>query len=50
MGKNNALPVIRYHAGIISWPLEEMQATNVKIRKLLTMYGGFLSRSSILVD
>ena len=54
-GKNNiqaintySLPVIRYPAGIISWPLEEMQAANVKTRKLLTMHGTFHPKSSIL--
>ena len=37
-----ALPVIRYPAGIMSWPLEEMQAANVKTRKFFVMHdGGF---------
>ncbi|KAF7644151.1 hypothetical protein LDENG_00226810 [Lucifuga dentata] len=35
-----ALPVIRYPAGIISWAQEEMDATDVKTRKLLTMHRG----------
>ena len=33
-----ALPVIRYPAGIVSWPKEDMEAADVKTRKLLTMY------------
>ena len=40
-----ALPIIRCPAGIISWPVEEMQAADVKTRKLLTMRGGFHSSS-----
>ena len=32
-----ALPVIRYPAGIMSWAKEEMEAADVKTRKLLTM-------------
>ena len=43
-----ALPVIIYPAGIISWPLREMQATDFKTRKLLTMHGGIHPKSSIL--
>uniref|UniRef100_A0A7N8XHF5 Reverse transcriptase domain-containing protein n=1 Tax=Mastacembelus armatus TaxID=205130 RepID=A0A7N8XHF5_9TELE len=43
-----ALPVIRYPAGIISWPKEDIEATDVKTRKLLTMHGGLHPKSSIL--
>ncbi|TWW74442.1 Rho GTPase-activating protein 26 GTPase regulator associated with focal adhesion kinase [Takifugu flavidus] len=43
-----ALPIIRYPAGIIPWPLEEIQATDIKTRKLLTMHGGFHPKSSVL--
>ncbi|KAK7930440.1 hypothetical protein WMY93_006835 [Mugilogobius chulae] len=43
-----ALPVIRYPAGIIRWPKEEIQTTDVKTRKLLTMHGGFHPKSSTL--
>ncbi|XP_051931065.1 uncharacterized protein LOC127607055 [Hippocampus zosterae] len=43
-----ALPVIRYPAGIIRWPKEEIQSTDVKTRKLLTMHGGFHPKSSTL--
>ncbi|TWW76590.1 hypothetical protein D4764_13G0012520 [Takifugu flavidus] len=43
-----ALPVIRYPAGIIPWPLEEIQATDIKTRNLLTMRGGFHPKSSVL--
>ncbi|TWW57466.1 Transforming growth factor beta receptor type 3 [Takifugu flavidus] len=43
-----ALPVIRYPAGIIPWPQEEIQATDIKTRKLLTMHGGFHPMSSVL--
>ncbi|TWW59399.1 hypothetical protein D4764_06G0009290 [Takifugu flavidus] len=41
-----ALPEIRYPSGIIPWPLEEIQATDIKTRKLLTMHGGFHPKSS----
>lgn len=43
-----ALPVIRYPAGIISWPREEIEATDIKTRKLLTIHGGFHPKSSTL--
>jgi len=43
-----ALSVIRYPADIIIWPEEEMEATVIKTRKLLTMHGGFHPKSSIL--
>ena len=43
-----ALPVIRYPAGIINWPKEEIEATDIKTRKLLTMHGGFHPKSSTL--
>ncbi|WP_175564860.1 hypothetical protein, partial [Escherichia coli] len=43
-----ALPVIRYPAGIISWPKEDIEATDVKTRKLFTMHGGLHPKSSIL--
>ncbi|XP_051920732.1 uncharacterized protein LOC127600296 isoform X1 [Hippocampus zosterae] len=43
-----ALPVIRYPAGIIRWPKEEIQTTDVRTRKLLTMHGGFHPKSSTL--
>ena len=43
-----AIPVIRYPAGIISWPKEEIEATDIKTRKLLTMHGGFHPKSSTL--
>ncbi|XP_039892266.1 uncharacterized protein LOC120736309 [Simochromis diagramma] len=33
-----ALPVIRHLAGIISWPKEEIEATDIKTRKLLTIH------------
>ncbi len=45
---NHALPVIRYPTGSISWPKEEIEATEVKTRKLLTRYGGFHLTSNIL--
>ena len=32
-----ALPVIRYPADLITRPKEEIEATDIKIRKLLTM-------------
>ncbi len=43
-----ALPVIRYPTGIIAWPKEEIEATDIKTRKLLTMHGGFHLKSSTL--
>uniref|UniRef100_A0A669EZW7 Reverse transcriptase domain-containing protein n=1 Tax=Oreochromis niloticus TaxID=8128 RepID=A0A669EZW7_ORENI len=43
-----ALPVIRYPAGVIGWPKEEIEATDIKTRKLLTMHGGFHPKSSTL--
>uniref|UniRef100_A0A8C4WGB1 Reverse transcriptase domain-containing protein n=1 Tax=Gopherus evgoodei TaxID=1825980 RepID=A0A8C4WGB1_9SAUR len=41
-----ALLVIRYPAGIVSWPKEDMEAADVKTRKLLTMHGGFHPKSN----
>ena len=41
-----ALPVIRYPAGIVSWTKEEMEAVDVKTRKLLTMHRGFHPKSN----
>jgi len=34
-----ALPVLRYHFGIISWHQEELQKLDRKTRKLLTIHG-----------
>ena len=42
-----ALPVIRYPAGIVSWTKEEMEAADVKTRKLFTMHGGFHPKSNV---
>ncbi len=42
-----ALPVIRYPSGIIGWPEEEIETTDIKTRKL-TIHGGFHSQSSTL--
>lgn len=33
---------------IITWPKEEKEPTDIKIKKLLTMYGGFHPKSSTL--
>uniref|UniRef100_A0A087X323 Uncharacterized protein n=1 Tax=Poecilia formosa TaxID=48698 RepID=A0A087X323_POEFO len=41
------LPEIRDSAGITSWPMEEINTTDVK-RKLLTMHEGFHPKSSTL--
>lgn len=41
------MPIIRYPAGIIMWP-KDIEATDIKIRKLLTMEGGYTSKSSTL--
>lgn len=35
------LPTISYPAGIVSWPPEEIAATDVRTQKLLTMHEGF---------
>lgn len=45
-----ALPVNRYLAGIVSWPHEEIDVTDVNTRKLLNIwiYGWFDSKSSTL--
>lgn len=45
---NKHLPVIWYTAGIINWPKEEIEVTDVKTRKLLTMDGRFHTKSSNL--
>ncbi len=42
-----ALPVIRYPSGIIGWPEEEIETTDIKTWKL-TMHGGFHPQSSTL--
>ena len=42
-----ALPVIRYPAGIVSWTKEEMEAADVKTRKLFTIHGGFHPKSNV---
>ena len=34
-----AVPVLRYHFGIINWHQEELQKLDRKTRKLLTIYG-----------
>ena len=43
-----ALPVIRYPADIIRWPKEDIEATDIKTRTLLTMHRGFHPKSSTL--
>lgn len=35
------LPTIRYPAGVMSWPQEETDVTDVKTWKLLAVHGGF---------
>uniref|UniRef100_A0A096MCJ5 Uncharacterized protein n=1 Tax=Poecilia formosa TaxID=48698 RepID=A0A096MCJ5_POEFO len=42
------LPEIRDSAGITSWPMEEINTTDFKTRKLLTMHEGFHPKSSTL--
>ena len=32
------VPVLRYSLGIISWRLQEIRNTDIKARKVLTMY------------
>lgn len=36
-----AMPAIRYTAGKVRWSKEEMEAIDLKTRKLLTMHGDF---------
>ena len=36
-----AQPIVRYPSGIINWPKDEIEATDIMTRKLLTMDGGF---------
>lgn len=36
-----ALLIISYSAGIISWPEEEIEASDIKARNVLTMRGRF---------
>ena len=40
------LPIIRYPAGIITQPKGEIEAIDVKTRRLLTMHGGFHPKSN----
>ena len=54
-GQNNiqainthALTIIRYLAGLIIWPKEEIDATDINTRTLLIMHGGFQPKSSTL--
>lgn len=44
----DTLPVITKVAGIILWPLEELQAINIKTRKLPKIHRGFHLKSSNL--
>ena len=43
-----ALPVNRYPTGTITWPKEEIDGTDIKTRKLLTMQREFHPNFSIL--
>lgn len=45
--KTYALLPIMFLAGII-WPKEEKEATDIKIRKICTIHGGFQPKSSTL--
>ena len=40
------VPVIRYPAAVVTWPTEEMDAADIKTRKLFTMHGGFHPKSN----
>lgn len=42
------LPTSKYPAGIVSWPQEEIDPTDVKTWKLLTVHGGFHPMYSFL--
>ena len=41
-----AIPVVRYPAGIITWPTEEVKQLDIKTRKLMTSRVGFHPKSS----
>ena len=41
-----AVPIIRYTAGIIEWPKEEISQLDIKTRKLFTLHGAFHPKSS----
>jgi hypothetical protein len=41
-----AVPVIRYTAGVIVWPKEEIKNIDIQTRKLFTMHGAFHPKSS----
>lgn len=41
------LPVIRYPAGIITWLKKDLDTTDIKTRKPLTMQGGFHPKSRV---
>ena len=41
-----AIPVIRYPAAVVTWPSGEMDAADIKTRKLLTMHGGLHPKSN----
>ena len=42
-----AVSVVRYTAGILEWKEKELQALDVKTRKILTTNGAFHKRSSV---
>jgi hypothetical protein len=42
-----AVAVVRYTAGIIKWNEEELEDTDRRTRKLLTLYGGFHPKSDV---
>ena len=42
-----AVSVVRYTAGVLDWKEQELQALDVKTRKILTMNGAFHMRSSV---
>ena len=42
-----AVSVVRYTAGVLDWKEQELQALDVKTRKILTMNGAFHIRSSV---
>jgi hypothetical protein len=42
-----ATPVIRYTAGVIEWPKEEITKLDIDTRKLFTMYGALHPKSNV---
>ena len=44
---NMGVPTVRYSAGIIEWPKEEVKEMDRKTRMIITMFGGLHPRSNV---